>query len=220
MTNLAGIVRAQAAQAGQGERQALRQGGRGLTYASSGRAAAALLPEAGIGPGDRVALMMPNVLAFPLLFYGALAAGAVVVPMNPLLKSREVAHYLGDSGAAVILAWDAAADEAAKGAAERGVQVIRVTEPDGQTLLGGRAPLADWGERAGADTAVILYTSGTTGCQGSRAHSRQPGPAMRATRTSSMPPALDDIVLGAPAAVPFLRPDLRAAHGDPLPAPA
>jgi long-chain acyl-CoA synthetase len=166
MTNLAGIVQAQAAQAEQGGRPAVRQGGQGLTYAELARGsgqAAALLREAGAGAGDRVALMMPNVLAFPLFFYGALAAGAVVVPMNPLLKSREVAHYLGDSGASVILAWDAAADEAAKGAADLGVPVIRVTEPDGQTLLGDRPPVEDWAERADDDDAVILYTSGTTG---------------------------------------------------------
>ena len=166
MTNLAGIVQAQAARAGQRERPALRQGGQVLTYADLARGtgqAAALLGEAGVRGGDRVALMMPNVLAFPLLFYGALAAGAVVVPMNPLLKSREVAHYLGDSGASVILAWDPAADEAAKGAADLGVPVIRVTEPDAQTLLGDRPPLGDWAQRADGDDAVILYTSGTTG---------------------------------------------------------
>ncbi len=166
MTNLAGIVQAQAAQAGQADRPALRQGGQALTYAELARGsgqAAALLQEAGITAGDRVALMMPNVLAFPLFFYGALAAGAVVVPMNPLLKSREVAHYLGDSAASVILAWDAAADEAAKGAADLGIQVIRVTEPDARGLLGDRPPLGDWTERADDDDAVILYTSGTTG---------------------------------------------------------
>ena len=47
-----------------------------------------LLSSAGVAPGDRVAVMLPNVPAFPMAFYGALAAGAVVVPMNPLLKSR------------------------------------------------------------------------------------------------------------------------------------
>ena len=166
MTNLAGMVREQAAQPAQGGRPALRQDGQELTYEQLERGsgqAAALLRESGVRPGDRVALMMPNVLAFPLLFYGALAAGAVVVPMNPLLKSREVAHYLGDSGASVILAWDAAGDEAAKGAADGGVPVIRVTEPDAQALLGGRVPLEDWAARADDDDAVILYTSGTTG---------------------------------------------------------
>ena len=107
--------------------------------------------------------MLPNVLAFPLLFYGTLAAGASVVPMNPLLKSREVAHYLGDSGASAVFAWDQFADEAAKGAADTGAQVIRVTEPDARTVLGDREPLADWAERSDDDDAVILYTSGTTG---------------------------------------------------------
>ena len=56
-----------------------------------------------------------------------------------------------------------AADEAAKGAADGGVPVIRVTEPDAQAVLGGRPPLEDWAERADDDDAVILYTSGTTG---------------------------------------------------------
>jgi long-chain acyl-CoA synthetase len=64
----------------------------------------ALLRGEGVRPGDRVAVMLPNVAAFPVLAYGTLAAGAVVVPMNPLLKGREVAHYLGDSGARLMFA--------------------------------------------------------------------------------------------------------------------
>jgi long-chain acyl-CoA synthetase len=164
MTNLAGIVRD--AQEARGEWLAVRQGELALTYAelalASGRAAA-LLRDAGVGPGDRVALMLPNVMAYPLFFYGSLAAGAAVVPMNPLLKSREVAYYLGDSGASVIFAWDPAAGEAAKGAADTGAQVMRVTEPDARTLLGDREPVTDWAERGDDDAAVILYTSGTTG---------------------------------------------------------
>src|SRR5215470_15340000 len=164
MTNLAGIVRD--AEAARGEWLAARQGELALTYAELARGAgqaAALLREAGAGPGDRVGLMLPNVLAFPLLFYGTLAAGAAVVPMNPLLKSREVAHYLGDSGASVVFAWEQFADEAAKGAADTGTQVIRVAEPDARSVLGGWQPLADWAERSDDDDAVILYTSGTTG---------------------------------------------------------
>ena len=50
-------------------------------------------------PGDRVGLMMPNVPEFAMAYYGILRAGAVVVPMNTLLKEREVAFYLSDSGA-------------------------------------------------------------------------------------------------------------------------
>src|ERR1700690_1556225 len=63
------------------------------------------LKQQGVQPGDRIAIMLPNVPAFPVLYYGALRAGAAVVPMNPLLKAREVAHYVGDSGAKVIFAW-------------------------------------------------------------------------------------------------------------------
>src|SRR5215475_16160404 len=164
MANLAGIVRDESS--ARGELLALRQGELALTYAELERAAgqaAALLRFAGVEPGDRVALMLPNVMAFPVLFYGSLAAGAAVVPMNPLLKSREVAYYLGDSGASVIFAWEPMADEAAKGATDTGAQVIRVAQPDAQTLLADQQPLADWAERGDDDDAVILYTSGTTG---------------------------------------------------------
>ena len=63
------------------------------------------LREKGHQPGDRVGLMLPNVPAFPVLYYGILRAGGVVVPMNPLLKAREVKHYLGDSGARLVIAW-------------------------------------------------------------------------------------------------------------------
>jgi long-chain acyl-CoA synthetase len=164
MANLAGIVRDESS--ARGELLALRQGELALTYAELERAAgqaAALLREAGVRPGDRVALMLPNVLAYPLFFYGSLAAGASVVPMNPLLKSREVAYYLGDSGASVIFAWEAMGDEAAKGAADTGAQVVRVAEPDARSVLGDREPVTDWAERGDDDDAVILYTSGTTG---------------------------------------------------------
>jgi long-chain acyl-CoA synthetase len=77
---------------------------------------AGLFAARGVEPGDRVGLMLPNVPQFPMLDYGVLRAGAVVVPMNPLLKAREVEYYLGDSGAKLIFAWDAIASEAAKGA--------------------------------------------------------------------------------------------------------
>ena len=66
--------------------------------------------------------MLPNVPAFPMAFYGALGAGAVVVPMNPLLKASEIEFYLSDSGAKVLFAWYAAAGEAAKGAAASGTR--------------------------------------------------------------------------------------------------
>ena len=164
MANL-GCMLDQAA-ADHGERPAVRLDGLVLSYAELRDAAgrvASLLSSLGIEPGDRVAVMLPNVPAFPIAFFGALGAGAIVVPMNPLLKSREVAYHLGDSGAKVVFAWHEAAVEAAKGAAGTGAQVIEVDEPDLHVLLAGLGPARSMADRADDDDAVILYTSGTTG---------------------------------------------------------
>src|SRR3954451_19135223 len=76
---------------------------------------AGLLRARGVGPGDRVGMQLPNVPYFPIIYYGALRAGAIVVPMNPLLKGREVAYYLADSGAKLMLAWHGFADAAREG---------------------------------------------------------------------------------------------------------
>ena len=164
MANLSSVL--DQAAADHAMRPAVRMDGLVLSYAGLRVAAArmtSLLSSLGIAPGDRVAVMLPNVPAFPIAFYGALGAGAVVVPMNPLLKSREVAHYLSDSGARVLFAWHAVAGEAEKGAAETGTRVVEVADPDLCSLLAGFAPASAAAERAGDDDAVILYTSGTTG---------------------------------------------------------
>jgi long-chain acyl-CoA synthetase len=74
------------------DRPAVRLDDMVLTYRElqdGARRVSTLLASKGVGPGDRVGLVLPNVPAFPILFYGALAAGAVVVPMNPLLKAYE-----------------------------------------------------------------------------------------------------------------------------------
>ncbi len=164
MTNLDSFLARSAAE--HPDHVALRMDDLVLTYAQLREAArrmSTLLASAGVEPGDRVGIMLPNVPAFPIAFFGALAAGAITVPMNPLLKSREVGYYLGDSGARVVLAWHTAAAEAAKGAADAGAQAIPVEAADMADLLDGLAPAeANFGRR-GEDDAVILYTSGTTG---------------------------------------------------------
>ena len=124
--------------------------------------AAGLLREHGLRPGDRVALMLPNLPEFAVIYYGILRAGCVVVPMNPLLKAREVAYYLGDSEARLIFAWHGCAEDAEAGAGRAGAQCVVVDAAFGD-LLASAAPITDVADRAGADTAVILYTSGTTG---------------------------------------------------------
>ena len=165
MANLSSVL-AQAA-AEHGDRPAVRLDDLVLSYSqlrdAAGRAAG-LLSSLGVVPGNRVGVMLPNVPAFPILFYGALAAGAIVVPMNPLLKGREVEHYVGDSGTKVLFVWHEAAVEAAKGVAGTGAQVLEVDEPDLHSLLAGFAPAPSKADQAGDDDdAVILYTSGTTG---------------------------------------------------------
>src|ERR1700684_4162765 len=87
---------------------------------------AGMLREHGIEPGDRVALMLPNVPHFVVAYYGILRAGAVVVPMNVLNKQREVEYYLRDSGAKLLFIWHDFAEEADPAAADVGCASILV----------------------------------------------------------------------------------------------
>jgi long-chain acyl-CoA synthetase len=118
---------------------------------------AGLLAKHDIAPGDRVALMLPNVPEFAAIYYGVLRAGAVVVPMNPLLKQREVSYYLRDSGAELIFAHQSCAAEAKTTNTEAVIVGAdfddRLDAPPVDTVV----------DRQASDTAVILYTSGTTG---------------------------------------------------------
>ncbi|MCD2195284.1 long-chain fatty acid--CoA ligase [Actinomycetospora endophytica] len=139
-------------------RTALRYQGNGISYAEiddlSGRVAAILRAD-GLSPGDRVAIMVGNVPQFALAYYGVLRAGGVVVPMNPLLKSREVAFQLADCGARRIVCTGLGQAEAATGAQEAGAHLVDIEAegPSDPEIV----------PRAGDDTAVVLYTSGTTG---------------------------------------------------------
>jgi long-chain acyl-CoA synthetase len=145
---------------------AVRLGELELTYSElSDRSArlAAFLREKGLQHGDRVGLMLPNVLEFPVAYYGILRTGGVVVPMNVLLKRREIAFYLEDSGAKLLLAWHGFADEAGDGAADAGVELVEVEPESFAELLGEREPDTELADTDAEDTAVILYTSGTTG---------------------------------------------------------
>jgi long-chain acyl-CoA synthetase len=90
------------------DRPALAGLGRALTYgqleALSRQFAAYLTGTLRLQPGERVALMLPNLLQQPVAFWGALRAGLTVVAVNPLYTARELEHQLRDSGAAVLLA--------------------------------------------------------------------------------------------------------------------
>jgi long-chain acyl-CoA synthetase len=124
---------------------------------------AGMLRERGLEPGDRVGLMLPNVPHFPLAYYGILRAGGVVVPMNVLLKGREVKFYLEDPGAKLLFAWEDFADAAQKGADDAGSECILVEADAFLKQVMETDPLDEVADRSGDDTAVILYTSGTTG---------------------------------------------------------
>jgi long-chain acyl-CoA synthetase len=124
---------------------------------------AGMLAAKGIGAGDRVGIMLPNLPYFAFCFHGALRLGAEVVPMNPLLKEREVAFHLGDSGAKLLLAWHQFAQAALPGAEEAGAECLLVERGPFEQAMGAAEPVHEVIDRDDSDTAVLLYTSGTTG---------------------------------------------------------
>jgi long-chain acyl-CoA synthetase len=137
-----------------------------LTYAALDDATArvaALLVAHGIGAGDRVGVMLPNVPLFPVVYYGILRLGAAVVPMNVLLKGRETTHYLRDPGARAVFAWSPFLEHALTGAAEAEAECIEVVPGEFEHVLEEFEPLREVCACDASDTAVILYTSGTTG---------------------------------------------------------
>ena len=124
---------------------------------------AGLLVAHGLRPGDRVGIMVPNVPYFAVAYFGVLRAGGVVVPMNCLLKERETTFYLSDPQARAIIVWHEFAPVAEAGAAAAGAECIVVVPGEFEDLIGAAEPVAEPSVREDNDTAVILYTSGTTG---------------------------------------------------------
>jgi long-chain acyl-CoA synthetase len=163
-SNLATILTDSAAAHGDGI--ALRLDDAEFTYKLLDEASArvaALLKTKGLQPGDRVGIMLPNVPYFPVAYYGVLRAGGVVVPMNVLLKGREVAYYLTDSGAKLLFAWHDFGEAAQAGADEAGAELIDVKPGEIEGIIFEHEPAFEVAERAADDAAVLLYTSGTTG---------------------------------------------------------
>ncbi len=164
MANLADMLLETAAE--HADRPAIKLDDLQLPYSAGAGASAhvaGLLAAKGVREGDRVGLMLPNVPYFPVLFYGALRLGAIVVPMNPLLKQREVAFHLADSGAKLLFAWHQFGEAAQAGAADAGAEAVLVRPGEFEQAVGSAQPLTEVAERDDDDTALILYTSGTTG---------------------------------------------------------
>lgn len=144
---------------------------------------ASWLVDTGIKPGDRIAISCPNLPYFPVIYYGILKAGGIVVPLNILLSKDEILYHLNDCGAKAYFCFQGDADLPL---ADRGLNAfgladgcehfvlmenpqadLVVDDKDGVALFGSimDAPAKDFymASTEANDTAVILYTSGTTG---------------------------------------------------------
>lgn len=144
-------------------------------------AAAGALTARGIGPGDHVAILGPNVTDFVVAYYATLAVGGVVVPVPPMLVPEEIAYLLAESGAKLVLAHPLFLENAVKGVGAGSAEVL-ATSPVGGPGVGGpgdgaagevvedlatlaatATPIDLVFARSSEDPAVLFYTSGTTG---------------------------------------------------------
>src|ERR1700759_2149299 len=169
--NLA-VILSESAHAAPDKPVAVFDGGQ-LTYGQLDQASdqlAANLAAAGIGPGDRVALQLPNIPQFLISYFGILKAGAAVVPLNVLLRAPEIAYHLEDSGALVLIPWEGVLAEAAKGAEAAGNAAVFAVGPAAgspgalpfECLLDGAAPPCEMGTRQPPDTPRLLFPPGAT----------------------------------------------------------
>lgn len=151
-----------------------------MRYAELNAAAnkfANVLGELGVQRGQKVALMLPNIPQFMIAYYGTLKAGAVVVPLNVLLKAPEVSFHLEDSDSVALIAWEGFLGEAVPGyqAVSTCHNLVVVNAPGSNNLppvenaksfnqlMANASHVFDLAPTNPEDTAVILYTSGTTG---------------------------------------------------------
>jgi len=164
--NLGTILQASAAE--RPDHPALIIGDQSFTYAQLDRGArgvAQALLDRGLEPGDHISIMIPNVPQFPVAYYGALYAGLAVVPLNVLLTAEEVSYHIDDSESKLLIGHPLFKDPAIGGARAAGVDVIWADGDDGQSLmdLARGEPIDELHPTSADATAVILYTSGTTG---------------------------------------------------------
>src|SRR5687767_7750190 len=142
----------------------------------------------GIRRGDHVALLCPNLPQFPAIYFGILKAGATVVPLNVLLKPREIAYHLRDSDAKLLFCFQGTPELPMAQAAKAAIDVVPSCslvviessinensinkdgedDPDEAAMtlgrfVAGHPPTFDTCDTGPTDTAVMLYTSGTTG---------------------------------------------------------
>ena len=134
------------------------------------------LKQLGVRPGDKVSMLLPNTPHFVMCYYAILKVGATVVPLNVLFKQHEIEYHLKDSDSVALITWEGFLEEAAPGfqAVESCRNLIIAQAPtstnqlpDGaialNAFLADSPPVFDTVQTMPDDTAVILYTSGTTG---------------------------------------------------------
>jgi long-chain acyl-CoA synthetase len=176
MLNLASFVTNHAAF--EGNTVALRLGEKCYSYKELDVASnqiANYLTSLGIKQGDKVALSCPNLPYFPMVYYGILKTGAVVVPLNVLLKAKEIAYFLKDSDAKALLAFEGTPQlpigtmaKEAVGMVESCKHFVMLPANPAESSEEFRAMMSQAKTfntvmTNADDTAVMLYTSGTTG---------------------------------------------------------
>ncbi|MGL3805411.1 long-chain-fatty-acid--CoA ligase [Paeniglutamicibacter sp. R2-26] len=154
------------------DRPAITLGGVSTSYGElwdQTRAYAGVLRDAGIGEGDRVAVLIPNVTDFARVYYAVLSLGAVAVPIHALLKRHEIQYMLTDAEVKLMVCAAPLLGEGAPGAKAAGAAVLTVLSPEPgdfprlEDLAATTTPVDTYLPRNPLDIATILYTSGTTG---------------------------------------------------------
>ena len=187
MLNLAAVIEQHARR--RPEAEAVVCGGTRLTYGALNAWAnqiAGALAASGIRRGDHVALLCPNLPYFPAVYFAILKTGATVVPLNVLLKPREIAYHLRDSDAKALFCFRGTPELPMIEAAKAAVAVVpsckrlivmrapgspesNVDSPEAEDVVtlaefsGGQPATFQTVDTSADDTAIILYTSGTTG---------------------------------------------------------
>ncbi len=175
--NLASLLRQSAAS--HGSKTAIIAGDQPLSYELVHRSAqklAGALAALGVQRGQHVALLLPNVPQFTIAYYAAHYLGCPVVPLNVLLTADEIAYHLDDSDAVALVVWEGLREQAqvalTKAPRCRHLIVARMPNAnapatrnshDMTALIAEGIAVTDLPDTMPDDTAVILYTSGTTG---------------------------------------------------------
>lgn len=156
--------------------------------------AATYLRTLGVDPGAHVGLQIPNTPAFVAFYFAILRLGATVVPQNPLAKPAELDRNMGDACVKLVLSQPAVGN--AIQSLHCGARVVEIKSDDGLDLFGACEPLEMIAAVSGQATAVILYTSGTTGrAKGAElTHSNLSLNATAAIEIYSLVP--EDVILG------------------------